>query len=52
MLKKLRKYQRGAIFVEYGLLTTLIAVLCVIAVAALGESVLGLFQPGVLLEAF
>jgi Flp pilus assembly pilin Flp len=44
MLKENIKDQKGAILAEYGLLATLIAVACVIVVAAFGQRVLGLFQ--------
>jgi Flp pilus assembly pilin Flp len=44
MLTRIIKDQRGAIFAEYSLLATLIAVACVAAVIAIGEKVLGLFN--------
>jgi Flp pilus assembly pilin Flp len=44
MLIKIIKNQAGAIFAEYGLLITLIAVACVIAVSALGERVFDLLN--------
>jgi len=50
MFFKLLKDQGGAIFVEYALLATLIAVACVIAVSAFGDGLLKLFNPVV--EAF
>jgi Flp pilus assembly pilin Flp len=43
MLPQIIKDQRGAIFVEYALLATLIAIVCVPAVILLGKKVLGLF---------
>jgi Flp pilus assembly pilin Flp len=52
MFKRIIKDQRGAIFAEYGLLATLIAVACVVAVTAIGASVLGLFTSDSLLGAF
>jgi Flp pilus assembly pilin Flp len=44
MLTRIIKGQRGAIFAEYALLATLIAVACVAAVALLGGNVLILFN--------
>jgi len=44
MPQKCLRDQRGAIFAEYALLVTLIAVACVVAVALLGVSALGLFN--------
>jgi Flp pilus assembly pilin Flp len=44
MPQKYLREQRGTIFVEYALLVTLIAVACVVAVALLGVSALGLFN--------
>jgi Flp pilus assembly pilin Flp len=41
---KILKDQEGAIFAEYALLTTLIAIACVAAVALLGESLPALFE--------
>ncbi len=38
-------YERGATAVEYALMVGLIAVVIVVAVAALGLSLPGLFQP-------
>jgi Flp pilus assembly pilin Flp len=52
MLTKIIKDQRGAIFAEYALLATLIAVVCVAAVIAIGASVLGFFASDGLLGAF
>jgi Flp pilus assembly pilin Flp len=51
MFEIIIKDQRGAIFAEYGLLATLIAVACVAAATALGVSALGQFDSGGLLEA-
>jgi Flp pilus assembly pilin Flp len=44
MPQKFLRDQRGAIFAEYALLVTLIAVACAAAVALLGVSTLGLFK--------
>jgi Flp pilus assembly pilin Flp len=51
MLQKFLRDQRGAILAEYALLAVLIAVACVVAVIALGTSVLGLYTSGGLLGA-
>jgi Flp pilus assembly pilin Flp len=44
MFRSIIKNQRGAIFAEYALLATLIAVACMAAVTVLGTNVLDLFN--------
>ena len=39
MLKKFMKDESGASLVEYGLLVALIAVVCILAITALGQQV-------------
>ena len=41
MLKKFMKDESGASLVEYGLLVALIAVVCILAITALGTSISG-----------
>jgi pilus assembly protein Flp/PilA len=41
---RLRRDDRGASLVEYGLLVGLIAVICIGAIAALGTSIQGMFN--------
>ncbi len=48
---RILKDQEGAIFAEYSLLATLIAVACLIALSTLGLSVLDLFDSASLLDA-
>jgi Flp pilus assembly pilin Flp len=45
-LKKFLIDEQGAVFLEYGLLLTLIALVSIFAVTALGKSVLNLFTKG------
>jgi pilus assembly protein Flp/PilA len=52
VITKLIRDQQGGILAEYGLLATLIAVACVIAVTALGASLLAIYTSGDLLRAF
>jgi Flp pilus assembly pilin Flp len=51
-LKQLLIDEQGGVFAEHGLLLTLIAVVCILAVTAFGESVLNLFTAGNLLAIF
>jgi Flp pilus assembly pilin Flp len=44
MFRRIIKDQQGAILAEYSLLATLIAVVCVVAVIAIGASVSGFFD--------
>jgi Flp pilus assembly pilin Flp len=44
--KKLLIDEQGGVFLEYGLLLTLIALVCILAVTVFGESVLDLFTTG------
>jgi Flp pilus assembly pilin Flp len=44
MFRRIIKNQRGAIFAEYALLATLIAVACIYAVTTLGANILDLFS--------
>jgi pilus assembly protein Flp/PilA len=44
LLNRFRRDERGAALVEYGLLVGLIAVICVVAVTAVGTDVSSLFS--------
>jgi pilus assembly protein Flp/PilA len=44
LINRLRRDERGAALVEYGLLIGLIAVICVVAVTAVGTDVSTLFS--------
>ena len=43
-IRKLATKEEGATMVEYGLMVALIAVVCLVAVTALGVNVAGIFQ--------
>ena len=44
LIKRLRRDEEGAALVEYGMLVGLIAVICVVAVTALGKDVSNAFS--------